>query len=165
MMEDDKKAIPLPAPKGYYKIPKAKKRATEEELEERREKIVELVGEFGGLTNKELSKHFSVSEPTIERDIRAIKEQSWSWVYKLAKEGYVYECRLAFSKLSTLSRKLNKRIIKAGDDLETDDLIRLAAQIARLETLKIQIIQQPTLYALRMAVKKVDEFGDLLVGE
>ena len=170
-MSDNKKDLPIPlqAPKGYKvedkKTLKAKRRATDKELDERREKIVELVGEFGGLTNKEIAKHFNVSEPTIERDIRAIKEQSWGWVHKLAKEGYVYECRLAFSKLSTLSRKLNRRIIQGGDNLDVDDLTRLAAQIARLETLKIQIIQQPTLYALRMAVKKVDEFEDLLVGE
>jgi len=165
-MSDNKKnlPIPLPAPKDSV-ITKAKKRATDKELEERREKIVELVSEYGNLTNKEIAKHFNVSEPTIERDIRAIKEQSWSWVNKLAKEGYVYECRLAFAKLATLSRKMNRRILQGGDNLETDDLVRLASQIARLEALKIQIIQQPTLYALRMAVKKADEFEDLLIGE
>jgi DNA-binding CsgD family transcriptional regulator len=166
MMDESKKNLPV-----VYKEPTTKKdsakrkRATEQEIENRREKIVELVGEYGNITNKQIAKVLGVSEPTVERDMNAIKEQSWNWVNKLAKEGYVFECRMAFSKLAAISRNLHQRFKQHGDSMSTDELVKLTSQIARLETLKIQIIQQPTLYNLRLAVKKADKFEDLLVGD
>jgi len=167
MMEDKKDIpIPLPAPKDEGKKEVKKRvRATEDQIEERREKIVELVGEYGKITNKQIGKVLGISEPTVERDMKAIQEQSWSWVNKLAKEGYVFECRMAFSKLAAISRSLHQRFRQHGENMETDELVKLTAQIAKIETLKIQIIQQPTLYTLRLAVKKADKFEDLLVGE
>jgi hypothetical protein len=72
---------------------------------------------------------------------------------------------MAFSKLAAISRSLHQRFRQHGETMETDELVKLTAQIAKIETLKIQIIQQPTLYTLRLAVKKADKFEDLLVGE
>ena len=168
MMDENKKNLPVvykDKPTHSRKEPVKRKRATEQQIEDRREKIVELVGEYGRITNKQIAKVLGISEPTVERDMKAIQEQSWNWVNKLAKEGYVFECRMAFSKLAAISRNLHQRFKQHGDSMDTDELVKLTSQIARLETLKIQIIQQPTLYNLRLAVKKADKFEDLLVGE
>ena len=164
-MDDSKKNLPVVYKEPTKKEPVKRKRATEQEIDDRRERIVELVGEYGRITNKQIAKALGISEPTVERDMKAIQEQSWNWVNKLAKEGYVFECRMAFSKLAAISRYLHQRFKKNGDSMSTDELVKLTNQIARLETLKIQIIQQPTLYNLRLAVKKADKFEDLLVGD
>ena len=165
MMDESKKNLPVVYKEPAKKESAKRKRATEQEIENRREKIVELVGEYGNITNKQIAKVLGVSEPTVERDMNAIIEQSWNWVNKVAKVGYVFECRMAFSKLSAISRNLHQRFKQHGDSMDTDELVKLTNQIARMETLKIQIIQQPTLYNLRLAVKKADKFEDLLVGE
>lgn len=146
---------------------KEPKRATDQEIEDRRERIVELFGEYGEkkLSNADVAKTLGVSVPTIERDIRAIKTDSFKWVESLAKEGYVYECRMTFSRLSNLTRRLNRRILLENDKMSTDDLVKISGQMSKLEELKISILQQPTLYALRLAMKKASKFEDLLVGE
>ena len=64
----------------------------------------------------------------------------------LAKEGYVYECRMTFSRLSNLTRRLNRRILLENDQMSTEDLVKISGQMSKLEELKISILQQPTLY-------------------
>jgi len=134
-----------------------------EEIEKRHQKIMELLNEFGSLiTNKSMADSLGVSESTIEKDLSEIRKTGWNWIYNLSKEGYVYECRMSFEKLASLER----RIIKALNEMERGTiktnspeqynkmLVSLSHALSRVTATKMGIIQQPTLYALRLAVKK-----------
>ena len=146
---------------------KERKRATDAEKEDRKDRIVGLFAEYGEerLTNAVLAKELSVSISTIERDIKEIKEDSFIWVERLAKENYVYECRMTFKRLQALVRSLNQRFKREEQSMSTEDLTKLAQMIAKLEESKMQIIQQPTLYALRLAMQKANRFEELLPSE
>ena len=143
---------------------KERKRASDQEIENRREKIIGLHAQFGEarLTNAVLANELKVSVSTIERDIRAIKDESFIWVTGLAKQNYVYECRMTFKRLQALVTILNNRLIQEGQAMSTENLIKLALTMAKLEDSKMQIIQQPTLYALRLAMQKANRFEELL---
>lgn len=140
-----------------------RERATDEQIEERRQKIVSFFGEYGEtLSTKQLAKIMGVSVATIERDMKALRTDSFNWVSELAKQGYVYECRMTYSKLAGLSAKLLKRLKSEEATLPIDDICKLAAQIAKLEESKMSIIQSPTLYNLKATVRKTTKAEEML---
>lgn len=140
-----------------------RERATDEQIEERRQKIVSFFGEYGEtLTTKQLAKIMNVSVATIERDMKALRTDSFKWVSELAKQGYVYECRMTYAKLSGLSAKLLKKLKNEETTLAVDDICKLTSQIAKLEESKMQIIQSPTLYNLKVTLRKATISEELL---
>lgn len=140
-----------------------RERATDEQIEERRQKIVSFFGEYGEtLSTKQLAKIMNVSVATIERDLKALRTDSFQWVSELAKQGYVYECRMTYSKLSGLSAKLLKRLKSEEATLPIDDICKLAQQISKLEEAKMSIIQSPTLYNLKATVRKTTKAEQML---
>jgi predicted house-cleaning noncanonical NTP pyrophosphatase (MazG superfamily) len=141
-------------------------RATDDEIERRRDRILELYGEYGEsrFTHEDLARVLKVSVSTIERDIKEIRRNSFLWVDGLAREGYVWECRKAYATLDSLIRTYKKRLSQEGDSISIEDLARISNQVSKLEEIKMQIIQQPTLYALRLALRQnTNKMEDLLV--
>ena len=136
----------------------------EREIKERREKVNYLL--IKGATEKTIAKQLGVSERTITRDVKFIREQASTWVDDLGKEGAIYECKLALDKLKDSELELNRIIQKLKDSTtipEVEKELTIAKLVKQKDdnvTLQAQfVLEGPTLYAMKRGMSQL-RFND-----
>jgi len=131
--DDDEVASGLPPEFGtdeYEHDPKLeaerkKHRGTEDEIQRRREHILELKSAVASITVLQIQQHLKnndfgdVDISTIYKDIKWVEGQAWPWADSMALTGFVSECRESAIRtkkmITTLYNSMNKESTNPRD--------------------------------------------------
>lgn len=113
--------------------------------ENRRQKVAECLRK--GMAESEIAKIVKVSRQTVVRDVSCLKKYSQNWLDGLAKEGFIFEYRMALDKIKDRGYKLGKLLDEEKDVMKKVAIIRAMDDNDRLY---LQMLAEtPTVYALR----------------
>jgi len=91
-------------------------------IEERRRQVASLLAR--SMTETEIGKQLGISQPTIHRDIEALKEKSLRFVYDLAKSDLAYYYKQKLDSLDEAKREAWK-IFNKEDTPNKEKLLAL----------------------------------------
>jgi len=97
-----------------------RRRATDDEIKERRNKISKIITNYPNTTQEELTDMFSVSLSTIQRDLDVIKDASFEWVDDLVRGGFLHKIRASSSRIDNFISRLQYRIDHEDLDPKTE---------------------------------------------
>lgn len=118
--------------------------------ENRRQKVAECLRK--GMAESEIAKIVKVSRQTVVRDVSCLKKYSQNWLDGLAKEGFIFEYRMALDKIKDRGYKLGKLLDEEKDVMKKVAIIRAMDDNDKLY---LQMLAEtPTVYALRKAMSK-----------
>jgi len=114
-------------------------------VELRREKVAEYL--LKGMTEIEIAQQLDVSRQTIIRDVSVHKKEAKPWLDGLAKEGFIFEYKMALDKIRDRENFLQKLL-----DNETDTKMKahLVKTLNDCTKLYISLLSDaPTIHSLR----------------
>lgn len=102
-----------------------------------------------GVTETEIAKTLHVSRKTITRDITFLKKASRSWIDGLAKDGFIYEYKLALDKIKDHGAELQKILSESKDISQKLHILKALDENAKLY---LELLgERPTVHAIRRA--------------
>ena len=114
-------------------------------IDERREKVAEYLRK--SMLEIEMAQQLGVSRQTIIRDISVLKKNAKPWLDGLAKEGFIFEYKMALDKIRDRENYLQKLL-----DNETDTKMKaqLVKALNNCTKLYISLLSDaPTIHSLR----------------
>ena len=114
-------------------------------IDERREKVAECLRK--GMPEVEIAEQLGVSRQTIVRDVSVHKKEAKPWLDGLAKEGFIFEYKMALDKIRDRENYLQKLL-----DNETDTKMKaqLVKALNNCTKLYISLLSDaPTIHSLR----------------
>lgn len=116
----------------------------------RREKVSNCLRKR--MKENEIAKALKVSRQTIVRDVAFFKESSQNWLDGLAKEGFIFEYRMALDRITDRGNELRKLLDEEKDTMKKVAIIKAMDDNDKLY---LQMLgETPTVYALRKAMSK-----------
>lgn len=100
------------------------------EINRRREQVSILL--IKGKSENQIAKELNVSRSTIVRDVSALKKSSQNWLEGLAKDGFIWEYKLALDKIKNHGAELAELSEKATEIVEKIQLIKARDDNAKL---------------------------------
>ncbi|MGI0010966.1 MAG: hypothetical protein ACREAE_06175 [Nitrosopumilaceae archaeon] len=107
-----------------------------------------------GMTETRIADEIGVSRQTVVRDVAYLKKHSQNWFDGLAKDGFIFEYKLALEKLKDVDSELEKLYGKAKGVSEKVSILKTRKENAKtyLELLS----ETPTVHALRKVMGRKD---------
>src|SRR5215216_6742437 len=115
-------------------------------IEERRRQVASLLAR--SMTETEIGKQLGISQPTIHRDIEALKEKSLRFVYDLAKSDLAYYYKQKLDSLDEAKREAWK-IFNQEDTPNKEKLLALKLIIMSDETAFKLLNEGPAVLAMK----------------
>lgn len=114
-------------------------------IDERREKVAECLRK--GMIEAEIAKQLGVSRQTIVRDTSALKKNAKPWLDGLAKEGFIFEYKMALDKIRDREKYLQKLL---DNETDTKTKVHLIKALNDCTKLYISLLSDaPTIHSLR----------------
>jgi len=124
-----------------------------QKIKERREKVSLYLRK--NKTEIEIAEILGVSRQTIVRDVAYLKRLSPTWIDGLAKDGFVFEFKLALEKIKENGSRLESLYDETKDGWQKIAIIKA---IGQNEKLYIELLgETPTIRALKQAIKTAKE--------
>ena len=130
-----------------------KKRSTDEEINDRRNKIFNDLVNYPDTTQEELAVKYSVSLSTIQRDMDAIKNTDPDWVDKLLRKDFLHKVRITSARIDKQISKLQYRL--DNEDLDPKTEAYLMQKINEFATNQLNVEVNPALQHLRKINEKL----------
>lgn len=122
-------------------------------IKRRREKISYLL--IKGKNETEIAYELKVSRITIVRDVSFLKKHSQNWLDGLAKNGFIFEYKLALAKIRDHESELQKLYNKTNDLGHKIQILKALDDNAKLY---LELLgETPTIHAYKRAIKQVQD--------
>ena len=119
-------------------------------VQKRRERVSFLL--VKGKSETEIAKDLNVHRNTIVKDVSYLKEFSENWLNGLAKNGFIFEYKLALDKIRDHERELQRLYDNSIDDSIKVHILKLLDENTKLY---LELIgESPTVHAYRKAVSQ-----------
>jgi len=107
-----------------------------------------------GEKETDIAKALGVSRKTIVRDVACLKKSSKTWLNGLAKNGFIYEYKLALDKIKDHERELQRLYLQTNDGTEKINILKALDGNTKLY---IELLgEAPTVQSLRKALGRED---------
>lgn len=118
---------------------------------ERRMKVSMMMAQSYPKT--EITERLGISPETLNRDIAWLQSLNADWLAATAKEGFIFENRMAIEKLKYQEQRLSELRVRCQSDIK--DSVMLERAIMDNVKLQLEIIGKgPMLYALNDMLKR-----------
>jgi len=122
-------------------------------IKRRREKISYLL--IKGKNETEIAYELKVSRITIVRDVSFLKKHSQNWLDGLAKNGFIFEYKLALGKIRDHESELQKLYSQTE---ETSHKIQILKTLDDNAKLYLELLgETPTIHAYKRAIKQAQD--------
>jgi IS30 family transposase len=119
-------------------------------IQKRREQISSLL--VKGKSETEIARDLKVHRNTIVRDVSYLKEFSQNWLVGLAKNGFIFEYKLALDKIRNHERELQILFETSNDENIKIQILKLLDENTKLY---LELLgESPTIHAFRKATSK-----------
>lgn len=119
-------------------------------IQKRREQISFLL--VKGKSETEIAMELNVHRNTIVKDVSYLKEYSQNWLNGLAKNGFIFEYKLALDKIRDHERELQRLYENSNDDSIKVHILKLLDENTKLYLEMIG--ESPTVHAYRKAMSR-----------
>ncbi len=117
-------------------------------VQKRREQVSFLL--VKGKSETDIAKELNVHRNTIVKDVSYLKEYSQNWLNGLAKNGFIFEYKLALDKIRDHERELQRLYENSNDDSIKVHILKLLDENTKLY---LELIgESPTVHAYRKAM-------------
>jgi len=124
---------------------------------ERREKVSMMLSH--GYTQIQIAQRLGVNRRTIVRDKTFLKEAAQKWINDLAKDGFVFETKMALDMLKDTKRQLNEMLDQ--DDITREERCKLLKQRDYNIHLQLTLLAQgPVVASIRKYLPFSQNFSD-----
>jgi IS30 family transposase len=121
-------------------------------IEERRRQVASLLAQ--SMTERQIASQLNVSQPTIHRDIDALKEMSQQFVYDLAKSDLSYFYKESLDGLDEVKKHAWTIYSSTNSDVQVKDRLNALRIIADCNVKKFELLNAgPNV----LAMKHMDE--------
>ena len=122
-------------------------------IQKRREQVSFLL--VKGKSEIEIAKELDVHRNTIVKDVSYLKEYSQNWLNGLAKNGFIFEYKIALDKIRDHERELQRLYENSNDDSIKIHILKLLDENTKLY---LELIgESPTVHAYRKAMSRSTE--------
>src|SRR3989338_7331676 len=119
-------------------------------IQKRREQISFLL--VKGKSETEIAKELNVHRNTIVKDVSYLKEFSQNWLGGLAKNGFIFEYKLALDKIRDHEREFQRLYDNSNDDSVKVQILKLLDENTKMY---LELLgESPTIHAFRKATSK-----------
>ena len=119
-------------------------------IQKRREQISFLL--VKGKSESEIAKELNVHRNTIVKDVSYLKEFSQNWLGGLAKNGFIFEYKLALDKIRDHEREFQRLYDNSNDDSVKVQILKLLDENTKMY---LELLgESPTIHAFRKATSK-----------
>lgn len=102
----------------------------------------------------EIAEKLGVSRQTIVRDVAFLKRESQSWLDGIAREGFIFEYKLALDRIKEVGARLQELFDQTHNVVEKIAILR---EIQYNEKLYLELFGGiPTVHAFRRAMEKTN---------
>lgn len=123
----------------------------EQEIQERREKVNELLSQ--GWTEKKIAENLNVSYATILRDVKELKDQTFEWVDEQARTGYMFECKKCLGEIDNLKTIMYDMLYDPNSKPELK--LKISKEIREILSFKIERLEViPTIQGVKNMIKQ-----------
>ncbi len=122
-------------------------------IQERRQNVSNHL--IKGKAETEIANELGVHRNTIVRDVYFLKKQSQNWLDGLAKNGFIFEYKLALAKIRDHESELQKLYNKTNDLGHKIQILKALDDNAKLY---LELLgETPTIHAYKRAIKQVQD--------
>jgi len=122
-------------------------------IQERRQNVSNHL--IKGKAETEIANELGVHRNTIVRDVSFLKKQSQNWLDGLAKNGFIFEYKLALAKIRDHESELQKLFNKTNDLGHKIQILKALDDNAKLY---LELLgETPTIHAYKRAIKQVQD--------
>ncbi len=122
-------------------------------IQERRQNVSNHL--IKGKAETEIANELGVHRNTIVRDVSFLKKQSQNWLDGLAKNGFIFEYKLALAKIRDHESELQKLYNKTNDLGHKIQILKALDDNAKLY---LELLgETPTIHAYKRAIKQVQD--------
>ena len=122
-------------------------------IQERRQNVSNHL--IKGKAETEIANELGVHRNTIVRDVSFLKKQSQNWLDGLAKNGFIFEYKLALAKIRYHESELQKLYNKTNDLGHKIQILKALDDNAKLY---LELLgETPTIHAYKRAIKQVQD--------
>ena len=122
-------------------------------VQKRREQVSFLL--VKGKSETDIAKELNVHRNTIVKDVSYLKEYSQNWLNGLAKNGFIFEYKIALDKIRDHERELQRLYENSNDDSIKIHILKLLDENTKLY---LELIgESPTVHAYRKAMSRSTE--------
>jgi len=108
-----------------------------------------------GKSETEIASEMQVHRNTIVRDVSFLKKHAQNWLDGLAKNGFIYEYKLALDKIRDHEQELQKLFEQTDDISQKIQILRALDDNSKLY---LELLgETPTVHAYRLAIKKAQD--------
>ncbi len=118
---------------------------------ERREMVVECLRK--NMSETRIAKELGFHRQTIVRDVADLKKDSQNWLDGLAKNGFIFECRMTLD----IVKNTGARLEELYNNVDNSSLkLAILEQIDRNAKLHLELLgETPTIHAYREAMQMI----------
>ena len=122
-------------------------------IQERRQNVSNHL--IKGKAETEIANELGVHRNTIVRDVSFLKKQSQNWLDGLAKNGFIFEYKLALAKIRDHEGELQKLYNKTNDLGHKIQILKALDDNAKLY---LELLgETPTIHAYKRAIKQAQD--------
>ena len=122
-------------------------------IQERRQNVSNHL--IKGKAETEIANELGVHRNTIVRDVSFLKKQSQNWLDGLAKNGFIFEYKLALAKIRDHESELQKLYNKTNDLGHKIQILKALDDNAKLY---LELLgETPTIHAYKRAIKQAQD--------
>ncbi len=122
-------------------------------IQERRQNVSNHL--IKGKAETEIANELGVHRNTIVRDVSFLKKQSQNWLDGLAKDGFIFEYKLALAKIRDHESELQKLFNKTNNLGHKIQILKALDDNAKLY---LELLgETPTIHAYKRAIKQVQD--------
>ena len=135
-------------------VPSLPERSKEEEIQERREKVMELLAQCW--TEQRIADELKVSKITVVRDVKWLREYAATkWADDLVGEGFFYYMKRCFDEFEYLKRKMHQIL---EEDHPVKEKIMATKTLNDLMSNQVNVISAgPFLRSLKQIVNRTKQ--------
>lgn len=131
-------------------------------IEERRRQVASLLAQ--SLTERQISAQLDVSQPTINRDVQALKEMSQRFVYDLAKSNLAYYYKQSIDGLDEVKKQAWTIYHSTDKSIQTKDRLATLRLIADCNVDKFELLNAgPSVLAMKAMEERLSKIETIEV--
>jgi len=106
-----------------------------------------------GVPELEIAKILNVSRKTIVRDVAYLKKASQNWIDGLAKDGFIFEYKLALDKIKDRENELQKLY---KESKEISQKLQILKALDENTKMYLELLgERPTIHAIKRVSRNV----------
>lgn len=131
-------------------------------IEERRRQVASLLAQ--SMTERQIAAQLNVSQPTINRDVQALKEMSQQFVYDLARSDLAYYYKQCIDGLDEARKQAWVIYSSTNSDVQVKDRLNALRVIVDCNVKKFELLNSgPSVMTMKYMndrISRIEEVGE-----